>query len=74
MPDSLSAVRGVPDLPLSVPAWNKDPNVVTAASLLGISRSLVLKEIHSGALPSKRAGRRILVPVAGIRAYLEGDS
>ena len=45
------------------------------AELLGISRGLAFQAIHRGEIPAVRIGRRILVPVARLRAMLgiDGD-
>lgn len=47
--------------------------VAEAAALLGISRDVAYREIESGALPSLRLGRRILVPTAALMRLL-GDN
>jgi excisionase family DNA binding protein len=40
--------------------------------MLGISRSLAYELIASGELPSQRLGRRILVPISAIEAFIAG--
>jgi excisionase family DNA binding protein len=41
-----------------------------AANFLGIGRSLTLKLINSGEIPSIRLGRRILIPIAGLKLMI----
>ena len=40
------------------------------ASLLGMGRSSVYEAIRRGQLPSRKLGRRLLVPVPGLLAWL----
>lgn len=47
--------------------------VEQAAKLLGIGRSTAYELVHTGAIPSLRLGRRIVVPVCQVQAML-GDS
>ena len=44
-----------------------------AARLLGISRNLAYEGVRSGAIPSLRIGRRLLVPRAALERLLAGD-
>lgn len=60
-------------LPATVPMWSKNADVVTAATILGVSRSLVMKQVKDGTIPSLRLGGRVLVPVSGLRRLL-GES
>jgi predicted DNA-binding transcriptional regulator AlpA len=54
-------------LPLLIP-------VPRAAELLGISRAAAYRFASSGALPTKRLGRRIYVVVARLREFVETES
>ena len=56
------------------PDWtNRTTLTVTeAASLLGIGRSAAYDAVHAGQIPSLRIGKRLIVPVAALRALLEG--
>ena len=47
--------------------------VEQAARLLGIGRSTAYELVHTGAVPSLRLGRRIVVPVGRITQMLEAD-
>lgn len=44
--------------------------VEEAARLLGISRTLAYRLVQSGQLPSFKVGKRRLVPVAGVEAFI----
>ena len=44
--------------------------VEEAAQLLGISRSFAYEAVQRGEIPSKRIGRRILVPKAALERFL----
>lgn len=48
--------------------------VKETASLLSLHPNSVRKLLRDGALPHLRVGRRVLVPVAGIEALLEGKT
>ena len=54
--------------------WDDDmPPVLTvdeAAKILGISRGLAFAAVARGELPSKRVGRRILVPTQRLHEWL----
>jgi hypothetical protein len=61
-----------PALPLAetqptVPVWP------TAGHALGLSRAATYAGIHTGAIPSIRIGKRIVVPTAALRRMLELD-
>ena len=45
--------------------------VAEAAKLLGIGRALAYQAAETGDLPTVRVGRRILVPLARLKAMLE---
>ena len=45
---------------------------IEAAKALGIGEALVRELIEKGDLPSVKAGRRVLVPVDGIKRYISG--
>jgi len=48
--------------------------VKQAAKLLGIGRSTAYELVHTGAIPSLRLGRRIVVPVCQVEAMLGGSA
>jgi excisionase family DNA binding protein len=43
------------------------------ATVLGISRSTAYDQVRTGAIPSIRLGRRIVIPTANIRKMLRLD-
>lgn len=47
--------------------------VAETAELLGVSRGLVQPAVRDGSLPSRRIGRRILIPTARLDAWLQGE-
>jgi excisionase family DNA binding protein len=47
-------------------------SVTEAASMLGISRALAYELVARGEVPSVRLGRRVVVPVAALRAMVAG--
>lgn len=52
-----------------------DTRVLTveeAAEVLRISRGLAYEQVRTGALPTIRLGKRILVPVAALERLLSG--
>jgi excisionase family DNA binding protein len=54
-------------------AASETPLVLTVeqtAKLLGISRGLAFAAVRSGEIPSRRVGRRILVPTEQLRRWL----
>ena len=46
--------------------------VPEAAQALGVSQRHVINCINRGELPARRLGRRILIPLAALEAWLEG--
>lgn len=48
--------------------------VEEAAPLLGVGRASVYKLIKSGELRSVRVGRKMLIPLSAIDAFLNGTS
>ena len=48
----------------------KTLTVTEAATWLGISRQTAYQEVRTGAIPSIRLGRRILVPIHALEAML----
>jgi hypothetical protein len=55
-------------------------SVADAARYLGIGRGLAYKQVKKyiatggrSGIPAKRVGRRILVPIAGLSRYVDGD-
>lgn len=49
-------------------------DVPTAARLLGLSKNATYEATRTGALPSLRVGRRVLVPVPALLAIVVGDA
>ena len=47
-------------------------SVMETANLLGLSRNSTYQGVQSGAIPSIRVGKRILVPKAALDRMLEG--
>ena len=47
-------------------------SVTETAYLLGLSRNATYQGVQSGAIPSIRVGKRILVPKAALDRMLEG--
>jgi excisionase family DNA binding protein len=45
-------------------------SVAEAARMAGISRSFAYRLISRGQFPARRIGRRLVVPVAALEAYL----
>jgi excisionase family DNA binding protein len=68
MSDIGTVDRRVPD-----PASEPTITVERAAELLGISRGQGYEGVRTGAIPSIRIGRRIVVPTAKVRRMLELD-
>jgi excisionase family DNA binding protein len=48
--------------------------VEEAAEVLGVSRGVAYEAARDGSLPVLRLGRRMIVPLARLRAMLETDS
>lgn len=46
--------------------------VSEAARLLGVGRTAAYEAARRGELPTRRLGRRLVVPVPWLRAWLEG--
>jgi excisionase family DNA binding protein len=63
-PDPLSGL-------VVIPVWDKTPP--SAASVLGLGRSVSYKLVRDGTIPSIRLGHRIVVPVAALRRLLDGE-
>lgn len=49
-------------------------SIAETAEFLGVSRWLVQQAVRDGSLPSRRIGRRILIPAARLDAWLQGES
>ena len=47
-------------------------SVTETAYLLGLSRNATYQGVQSGAIPSIRVGKRILIPKAALERMLEG--
>jgi excisionase family DNA binding protein len=63
------------DPPTKVASYDMENQPLTltveqAAKVLGIGRSTAYELVHTGAIPSLRLGRRIVVPVARLAALL----
>jgi excisionase family DNA binding protein len=63
----LDALRGH----ATIPVWRRpgDP-APSLASVLGLSKGAVWAGVHAGQLPARRVGRRWLVPVPALLAWL----
>jgi len=48
-------------------------SVTEAAAALGISRSAAYQAAREGKLPTRKVGRRILVPVSALQRWLDTD-
>lgn len=48
-------------------------SVAEVATLLGLSEKHVWAQLKSGAIPSIRLGRRVLIPVSGLEQLLGGE-
>lgn len=59
---SVDALTG-PDAPATI-------SVEAAASVLGISRGLAYEAVRTGELPALHLGRRVLIPVPALLAWL----
>jgi len=58
------------DNDLGIPAGRVVMSVEEAAALLGISRTAAYEAVRRGQIPSRRIGRRIVIPVPMMRAWL----
>ena len=47
-------------------------SVAEACAVLGLGRTRLYEEINSGRITVKKIGRRTLIPVDGLVAYLKG--
>ena len=45
-----------------------------ASCLLGVAVTTVRKMIKSGELPSMKIGRRVIIPLSGLLAYVNGNT
>ncbi len=68
-------VRRVKEESRVLPDANETPTVTVeeAGRLLGVSRGSAYEAASTGELPTIRIGRRLLVPVARLRAMLGAD-
>ncbi|KAA1427869.1 helix-turn-helix domain-containing protein [Nocardioides antri] len=62
------ALGDLRDLPTTLPVWHASK--VSAASLLGVGRSVAYEAAERGDLPSLRIGHRIVVPTAALLRML----
>jgi excisionase family DNA binding protein len=60
-------------IPIPDPAIQATLTVEEAGDALGISRASAYEGVRTGAIPSLRIGRRIVVPTAALRRMLELD-
>ena len=58
---------------LPTPATQTVLTVDQVAELLGLDRKTVYTAVANGELPSRRLGRRILIPTASFVMWLGGD-
>jgi excisionase family DNA binding protein len=49
-------------------------SVDDGARLIGVSRAFLYQSVLSGACPSMKLGARRLIPVSGLRAWIESQS
>lgn len=56
----------------ATPDGRRAISVAEAANLLGISRNQAFKAVRRGELPSVRVGRRVLIPLERLEAFLWG--
>ncbi len=54
-----------------IPGDRLTMSVEQAAMALGVSRGTCYEAVRSGQIPTVRLGRRLLVPVEGLRALLK---
>lgn len=47
-------------------------SVAEACAVLGLGRTRLYEEIKSGRIPVKKIGKRTLIPVSGLVAFLQG--
>ena len=47
-------------------------SVAEAARMVGLDQTTIRSAINARSLPAKRHGRKILVPVAGLRKWVDG--
>ncbi|MGP1347130.1 MAG: helix-turn-helix domain-containing protein [Phycisphaerales bacterium] len=47
-------------------------SVPKAAAMVGLSERKTWDLVADGTIPSLRVGRRVLIPVAGLRAWIKG--
>ena len=48
-------------------------SVTEVAELLGLGRSVAYQACRNGDIPSRRIGRRVVIPVPALIAWLNGD-
>ncbi|MBO0767554.1 MAG: helix-turn-helix domain-containing protein [Solirubrobacterales bacterium] len=68
MPDLL-----VPTNPLPDPGQRATITVEEAGAFLGVSRTSAYAAAHRGEIPTIRIGKKLLVPVARLRAMVETE-
>lgn len=54
----------------AVPSHRLTMTVDEAAAALGVGRGLAYEMVRQGRIPALRLGRRVVVPVAGLRTLL----
>lgn len=68
--DPIAATRLASSIGIEIPAGTRSVRVEAAAQALGISPAFAWRLVASGELGSFKVGRRRLVPVAAIDAYV----
>lgn len=73
-PGGRATLADLRDMGVNVlPVWRDDPDAITAATVLGIRRSLVLQMAKTGDLKTIKLGNKRLVPVEALAALLGGE-
>lgn len=62
---SLHALNAGPAIAASIPE---------SARIVGVSRSLIYKMLNEGRLPSVKIGRRRVIPIEALRAFIEAQT
>ena len=70
MTQHIQPLRGPVRPPLPNPQETPTLTVDQVAKILHVSRASAYKAVHSGAIPSIRLGRRVLVPTAPLLSLL----
>ena len=65
-----SALPSISDLAQQLFPGRLGLTVEETGRVLGIGDELAYKAVHDGTLPAKRIGRRIIIPIATLEAWL----